>query len=121
MSMTISPWQLFVDLGLAAVLLLVGQLLRSRVRAIQWMFLHASVIGGFIGLGLGPNGADVLMMAAAFSAEPGILIALLFAALPFAWVIHSLWGAVGMLVAAGLLFVVGLWASKVLGWTNSSS
>ena len=84
MSMTFSPWQLFVDLGLAAVLLLVGQLLRSRVRAIQWMFLPASVIGGFIGLGLGPNGADVLMMSAALSAYPGILIALIFAALPFA-------------------------------------
>jgi len=82
--MTFTPWQLFVDLGLAAVLLLVGQLLRSRVRAIQWMFLPASVIGGFIGLGLGPNGADVLMMSAASSAYPGILIALIFAALPFA-------------------------------------
>jgi len=35
-------------------------------------------------------------------------------ALPFAWVIHSLWGSVGMLVAAGVVFTVGLWASKVL-------
>ena len=36
------------------------------------------------------------------------------AALPFAWVIHSLWGSVGMLVAAGVVFTLGLWASKVL-------
>jgi len=36
------------------------------------------------------------------------------AALPFAWVIHSLWGSVGMMAASGLLFVVGLWASKML-------
>ena len=82
--MIFTPWQLFVDLGFAAVLLLVGQLLRSRVRLVQRMFLPASVIGGFIGLALGPNGADVLMMSAAFSAYPGILIALIFASLPFA-------------------------------------
>ncbi|MBT3396740.1 MAG: phosphatidylglycerophosphatase A [Alphaproteobacteria bacterium] len=36
------------------------------------------------------------------------------AALPFAWVIHSLWGSVGMLMAAGVVFIVGLWASKIL-------
>jgi ESS family glutamate:Na+ symporter len=82
--MTFTPWQVFVDLGFAAVLLLAGQLLRSNVRIAQRMFLPASVIGGFIGLALGPNGADLLMMSDAFSAYPGILIALIFASLPFA-------------------------------------
>ena len=36
------------------------------------------------------------------------------AALPFAWVIHSAWGAAGMFAAAGLVFVAGMWAAAVL-------
>ena len=36
------------------------------------------------------------------------------AALPFAWVIHSTWGSAGMFVAAGLVFIAGLWASAVV-------
>ena len=91
-----TPWQLFVDLGFAAILLLIGQLLRSNVRLIQRLFIPASVMGGFIGLGLGPNGADVLKLpldlggtvkielSDAISTYPGILIALVFATLPFA-------------------------------------
>ena len=82
--MSISPWELFVDLGLAAVLLLAGQLLRSKSRFLQRLFLPASVLGGFLGLALGPNGLGVLRLSEVFSIYPGILIALIFAALPFA-------------------------------------
>ena len=82
--MDFTPWQLFVDVGFAALLLLFGQLVRSRVRSIQQLFLPASVVGGFFGLALGPNGADLLMMSASIATYPGILIALVFATLPFA-------------------------------------
>ncbi len=80
----ITPWDVFADLGIAGLLLLAGQLLRSRLRVFQRLFLPASVLGGFLGLALGPNGAGVLPLSGAFSAYPGILIALVFAALPFA-------------------------------------
>jgi ESS family glutamate:Na+ symporter len=78
----ISPWEVFADLGICALLLLTGQFLRSRLGILQRLFLPASVIGGFIGLGLGPNGAGLLSLSAAFASYPGILIALIFAALP---------------------------------------
>ncbi len=82
--MTFSPWGLFVDLGAAAILLLAGQLLRSRVSVMQRLFLPASVIGGLMGLALGPNGIGILKLSDVFSTYPGILIALIFASLPFA-------------------------------------
>ena len=77
--MTFTPWGLFVDLGAAAMLLLAGQWLRSRVSVVQRLFLPASVIGGLIGLALGPNGIGVLKLSDSFSTYPGILIALIFA------------------------------------------
>jgi phosphatidylglycerophosphatase A len=33
------------------------------------------------------------------------------AALPFGWVIQSTWGSTGMLVAAGLAFIIGWWST----------
>ena len=54
--MEFTPWTLFVDLGLASLLLLVGQVLRARLRAVQKLFLPANVIGGGLGLVLGASG-----------------------------------------------------------------
>lgn len=82
--MDLTPWQLFVDLGLVAMLLLVGKLVRVRVAFVQRLFLPASVIGGGLGLALGSQGADWLPASDAWSTYPGILIGLVFAALPFA-------------------------------------
>jgi ESS family glutamate:Na+ symporter len=82
--LTITPWEVFADLGIAGLLLLTGQLLRSRLGVMQRLFLPASVIGGFLGLALGPNGANVLKLSEAFSLYPSILIALIFASLPLA-------------------------------------
>lgn len=78
-----SPWQILVDFGFAGLLLLVGQLVRSNVSVAQRLFLPAAVIGGLIGLGLGPNGAAVLPISPAISIYPGMMIAVVFATLPF--------------------------------------
>lgn len=80
--MILSPWEVFADLGIGGLLLLTGQLLRARVGLLQRLFLPASVIGGLLGLALGPNGAGVVPLSEAFPSYPGILIALVFAALP---------------------------------------
>lgn len=66
------------------MLLLIGQLMRSRLRIFQRLFLPASVSGGCIGLALGPNGADFLPVSETAAKYPGILIGLVFATLPFA-------------------------------------
>jgi ESS family glutamate:Na+ symporter len=81
--MEFTPWTLFVDLGLASLLLLVGQVLRARVRLVQKLFLPANVIGGGLGLALGASGLGWVPFSAAISSYPGILIALIFVTLPF--------------------------------------
>lgn len=54
--MSYSPWSLLSDAGLIAALLLVGTLLRARVRLFQRLMLPSSVMAGFLGLALGPEG-----------------------------------------------------------------
>lgn len=80
--MDFSPWALFVDLGLISLLFLVGKLIRAKVRFIQELFLPASLIAGFLGLLLGPNGFKILPFSSAIGTYSGILIALVFGALP---------------------------------------
>lgn len=82
--MNFSPQELLVDLGVVGILLLAGQIMRSKLRIVQRLFLPASVTGGCIGLVLGPNGAGLLPVSMAASSYPGILIGLVFATLPFA-------------------------------------
>lgn len=78
-----------VSLAILSVLLLIGTLLRAKVKLFQKLFLPASVIGGFIGLLLGP---EVLgkVLPLTFSEEsvhiwsllPSVLIIPIFAAVP---------------------------------------
>ena len=79
-----TAWSLFVDFGLVAILLLLGQWMRSRILTFQKMFLPANILAGFLGLVLGPNGFEILPFSDLISEYPGILIALVFASLPFA-------------------------------------
>ena len=82
--MEFTPWSVFVDLAVVALLLLLGQLARVRFVFVQKLFLPANVLAGAGGLLLGPNGLGLLPLSSAIGTYPGILIALIFAALPFA-------------------------------------
>ena len=79
---TFTPWSFFVDLGLISLLLLVGQVLRSKVKLIQRMFIPSSLIAGVLGLAFGPNGLGWLPFSGELGTYSAILIALVFAALP---------------------------------------
>ena len=110
--MGFTAWTLFVDLGLAAVLLLVGQLIRAKVVFVQRLFLPANVVAGALALALGPNGAELMPFSQAIGVYPGILIALVFASLPFA--------STGSLLASNRRSVGELWsystATMCLQW-----
>ncbi|NKB70194.1 MAG: sodium:glutamate symporter [Candidatus Latescibacteria bacterium] len=82
--MDFSVWALFIDAGLAALLLLGGLLLRARVGPVQRAFLPANVLAGLVGLALGPQGLGLIPFSDSIGRYPGVLIALIFAALPFA-------------------------------------
>ncbi len=80
--MDFSPWVLFTDIGLISLLLLVGTIIRAKVGFIQKLFLPASIIAGILGLALGPNGFELLPFSDQITVYPGILIAVIFGALP---------------------------------------
>lgn len=122
-----TPWAFFVDLGLMAMLMLFGQILRAKVRLIQRLFIPPSLIAGLLGLALGPNGAGWLPFSGEMGTYASILIAFVFAALPFSsastpikevvrtagpmWAYAQLgmllqWGVVGLL---GLFVVNAIW------------
>ncbi|MCD8292952.1 MAG: sodium:glutamate symporter [Prevotellaceae bacterium] len=78
-----TPWTLFVDVGIVAILLLVGKLVRVKVKIAQRLFIPPSLIAGFLGLGLGPEGLGILPFSNQLGVYASILIALVFSCLPF--------------------------------------
>ncbi|SHG50469.1 sodium/glutamate symporter [Ornithinibacillus halophilus] len=77
-----SVWALMMDISIISGLLLVGTILRAKVKWVQSLFLPASMLAGFIGLFLGPSGIDLVPFSNQFSSYPGLLIAVIFAAFP---------------------------------------
>jgi len=77
-----TPWTLFVDVGIISLLLLTGKLMRVKIRLIQQLFIPPSLLAGFLGLVLGPNGFDIIPLSNQTGTYAGILIAFIFGALP---------------------------------------
>ena len=77
-----TAWTLLVDAGIVSALLLLGKLLRARVRFIQKLFIPPSLLAGFTGLILGPELLGWLPLSENLGTYAGILIALVFATLP---------------------------------------
>ena len=49
-----------LDFAIASLFIMIGQLIRAKVKLIQQFFVPASMIAGFIALALGRQGLDVL-------------------------------------------------------------
>ena len=79
---TFTPWTLFVDIGIISLLLLVGKLMRVKIKWVQKLFIPPSLLAGFIGLACGPHGFDILPLSDQTGTYAGILIAFIFGALP---------------------------------------
>ena len=80
---------ILIALGFASVFLLIGLLLRSKIKILQKLFLPASVIGGFVGLILvqifsrvGAVAEQVASYVSVMDALPAILIIPIFASTP---------------------------------------
>jgi len=80
--MEFSPWTLFTDVGLIALLLLLSVFIRAKVKIVQRLFLPAGIIAGVLALVFGPNGFGLIPFSGQLGTYPGILIAVVFGALP---------------------------------------
>jgi len=80
--MQFSAWTLVVDVGLISILLMIGKLLRAKVRFIQKLFLPPSLIAGFTALILGPELLGWLPLSNNSGTYSSILIAFVFACIP---------------------------------------
>lgn len=108
-----TPWTLFTDLGLIFALLLVGKLIRVKVKFIQKLFIPPSLLAGILGLTLGPNGFDVLPFSNQLGTYSAILIALVFAALPLSspkFTMKEVAGRVGPIWAYAQIGMLLQWA-----------
>lgn len=68
-----------MDFAIASVFILIGQLIRSKVKFVQRYFVPASMIAGFLALALGSQGLNILPFSKAIGSYSGLLIIIVFA------------------------------------------
>ena len=121
-----TPWVLLTDLGIISALILVGKIIRVKVKLIQQLFIPPSLIAGILGLAMGPNGLGWLPLSGSMGTYAAVLIALVFGALPLSspkfsvkevagrvgpmWVFAQL----GMLLQWALAGLFGLFVLKLI-------
>ena len=71
------------DLGLISIILLVSFFLRHKIGLLQRLFIPVSILAGLLALSLGNYGLGYLQFSDQLGNYPGIMIAFLFASLPF--------------------------------------
>ncbi len=75
-------WTVLIDVGLMSGLLLIGQLMRAKVKIFQKLLIPPALIAGFLALLLGPNGLGYLPFSESLGTYASVLIVLIFAAMP---------------------------------------
>lgn len=73
-----SVYTLMQDFAIASVFILVGQFLRAKIPLLQKLFLPASLIAGFLGMLLGPNGLNLLPFSDKIDSYSSALIMFIF-------------------------------------------
>ena len=116
-----TPWVLFTDLGIILGLLLIGKIIRVKVKLVQKLFIPPSLLAGLLGLIFGPNGLGWLPLSNFISVYPAVLIAVVFGALPLsspkfkmkevAGRVGPMWAysQLGMLIQWSVMGLFGLW------------
>ena len=121
-----TPWTLFTDLGFIFILMLIGKIIRVKVKWVQQLFIPPSLIAGLLGLLFGPNGLGWIPLSDAIGTYSAILIALVFGALPLsspnvsmkeiARRVGPIWAyaQIGMLMQWALAGLFGLFVLKLI-------
>lgn len=102
----------FFAVCVLAIFLLLGKILRVKIKLLQTLFLPSSIIAGFVALGLGPFGLDVFphWMVDNWRELPGQLINIVFAALFLGVALpgpKKIWNVGGPQLCFGVVMGVG--------------
>ncbi|AWB84722.1 sodium/glutamate symporter [Corynebacterium liangguodongii] len=81
--MEYTPYTLLVDIGWISILLIVGNVLRNRVRFLQTLLLPAPITAGLIGLILGPELIGLINWSDQVGNYTTLLIAVVFASMAY--------------------------------------
>lgn len=81
--MDYTPFSLLTDVGWICLLLLVGKLLRAKMPVVQRLMIPSSITAGLLGVGLGPHGLGIIDFSDELGTYSSILIAVVFAAIPY--------------------------------------
>jgi len=82
LTMSKAIWQVFIDVSIMSVLLVVGQILRAKVKLFQKLLIPSALIAGILALVFGPMGYGLLPLSASFGKYAAVLIVVVFAATP---------------------------------------
>ena len=111
--------EVFFSVILLFIFLLLGKILRVKVKFFQRIFLPASVIGGFVALALGPYLLNVIPsdLVMEWRQMPGLLINVVFAALFLGVVIpgiSTIWKQGGSQICFGFVMGFGQYFAALL-------
>lgn len=86
LTMSSAIWQVMIDAAVMGTLLLIGELLRAKVKSIQKVLVPPAVIAGILALLFGPKSpweiCRILPLSSSFGTYASVLIVLVFAATP---------------------------------------
>ena len=115
--MEFSLWQLVTDLGIVSILLLIGVIVRAKLKFVQQLFIPSSIIAGLIGLILGPGGFNLLPFSDQIGNYPEVLITVVFAALPLLspkFTLKEMVSRVGSMFAYSSILYSLMWALSLI-------
>ena len=81
--MEFTPYTLLTDIGWISILLIIGNILRNRLRVLQALLLPAPITAGLLGLILGPELLGVINWSDQVGTYTTLLIAVVFASMAY--------------------------------------
>ena len=114
-----TPFDLLMDVGWISLLMVIGNILRNRIRVFQQLLLPASITAGLLGLLFGPEVLGWIGFSDQIGAYTTILIAVVFAAMAYSMNLggtvtkgaRTMWSySTGMFMAQwGLFILIGVY------------
>lgn len=113
--MEFSVYTLLSDVGWISLLMLVGNILRHRLRSFQALLLPGPITAGLLGLILGPEVLGLIPFSSAVNSYTSLLIAVVFAAIPYTMVFdRSVRSGAKAMWAYSTSMYVGQWGVFIL-------